>query len=274
MTGEQLQFLRAAPVRAFDAKGIPLLLPNGEPLTRPVELIPATVLERLYADSQDIPLNPDTGYRIGGGGRLEISARSMDLGATAGVVSYGPRANPAFAQRFERGADLAITLAGDLDMFSTRIASLSGGSVQITTDGAINAGSRDFASADNTARGIYTVDRSNFTALAQGNVSVSAGGNVSGTLVGVGSVSASGGGTVDAALLSQNVTTSGDASSAQVGFSQGTAANTATQGTQSEEPDKAATTASKAEDEDPQKLTKSASPRLTRTVGRVTVILP
>jgi len=455
MTGEQLQFLRAAPVRAFGPNGIPLLLPNGEPLTRPVELIPAAVLERLYADSQDIPLNPDTGYRIGGGGRLEISARSMDLGATAGVVSYGPRANPALAQRFDRGADLAITLAGDLDMFSTRIASLSGGSIQIAVDGAINAGSRDFASADNTARGIYTVDRSdvtvvargnvningsriaaydggnvtvrslegnvdagtggsgsaivekivvdpvsrrilsyaptipgsgilattfppsldpafptsqatvgdilvetprgdilasaggvvqvplngigasagtvtlragtraadgsvihpgnidatgsgvigstvkleasgsikglvfaresidlaavqnvNVTALAQGNVSVSAGGNVSGTLVGVGSVSASGGGTVDAALLSQNVTTSGDASSAQVGFSQGTAANTATQGTQSEEPDKAATTASKAEDEDARKLAKTSSPRLTRTVGRVTVILP
>ncbi len=454
MSGEQLQFLRAAPVRVFDANGVPVLLPNGEPQTQPVELIPAAVLERLYADSQDIPLNPDTGYRIGGGGRLEISARNLDLGATAGVVSYGPRGNPALAQRFDRGADIALSLTGDLDMFSTRIASLSGGSIDLTVDGHINAGSRDFTSSDTTARGIYTVDRSditviargdidingsriaaydggnvvvrslegnvnagtgvsgsatvekiyvdpitrrilsysptipgsgilattfppsldpafpnsqatvgdilvetprgdiiasaggvvqvplngvgssagtvtlragtrdaegnvihdgninasgsgvigstvkleatgsieglvfaresidlsavqnvNVTALAQGSVSVNAGGNVSGTLVGVGSVSASGGGSVDAALLSQNVTTSGDASSAQVGFSQGTAANAATQGTQAEETDAAATTASK-EDEEEKKLAKAIAPRLTRTTGRVTVILP
>lgn len=455
MSGEQLQFLRAAPVRVFDANGVPVLLPNGEPRTRPVELIPAAVLERLYADSQDIPLNPDTGYRIGGGGRLEITAQNLDLGATAGVVSHGPRANPALAQRFDRGADIAITLGGDLDMFSTRIASLSGGSISLAVNGHINAGSRDFTSSDTTARGIYTVDRSdisviargnfdingsriaaydggnvtvrslegnvdagtggsgsatvekiyvdpitrrilsysptipgsgilattfppsldpafpnsqatvgdilvetprgdiiasaggvvqvplngigssagtvtlragtrdasgnvvyagnidasgsgvigstvkleasgsikglvfaresidlsavqnvNVTALAQGNVSVNAGGNVSGTLVGVGSVSASGGGTVDAALLSQNVTTSGDASSAQVGFSQGTAANTATQGTQAGDADKTATQASKEDDADEKKLAKAVSPRLTRTTGRVTVILP
>lgn len=455
MSGEQLQFLRSAPVRVFDANGVPVLLPNGEPMTRPVELIPSTILEALYADSQDIPLNPDTGYRLGGGGRLEITARSLDLGATAGVVSQGPRANPALARRFDRGADIAVSLEGDLDMFSTRIATLNGGSIALTLGGHLEAGSRDFTSSDTTARGIYTVapgsditvvarrdidlngsriaaydggnvvvrslegnvdagtggngsatvekihvdpvsrrilsyaptipgsgilattfppsldpgfpdsratvgdilvetPRGNIvasaggvvqvplngvgasagtvtlragtrdaagnvvfagnidasgsgvigstvkleasgsiqglvfaresidlaavqnvdvTAVAQGNVSVAAGGNVSGTLVGVGSVNASGGGTVDAALLSQNVTTSGDASSAQVGFSQGTAANTATQGTQAEEPDKAAA-AAQDEDEDTKKLAKAAGPRLTRTTGRVTVILP
>lgn len=457
MTGEQLQFLRAAPVRVFDSAGIPVLLPNGEPLTRPVELIPAAALERLYAESQDIPLNPDTGYRIGGGGRLEILARNLDLGATAGIVSHGPRANAALATAFDQGADVLVSLTGNLDMFSTRIATLAGGSITLAVDGHVNAGSRDFVPADATARGIYTVDTSdvtvvargniqlngsriaaydggnvtvrslegsidagaggngaatvekivvdpvtrrvlayaptipgsgilattfppsldpsfpssqvpvgnilvetprgdiiassggivqvplnglagdtagtvtlragtrdaagnvvhtgnidasgsgvigttvrleasgsiqglvfaresidlaavqnvNVTALAQGSVSVAAGGNISGTLVGVGSVSAAGGGTVDAALLSQNVSTSGDTGGAQVGFTQGTAANSASQGAQAEDPEQVANAATPdSTQEDERKRPTTAAPRLTRTTGRVTVILP
>jgi hypothetical protein len=62
--------------------------------------------------------------------------------------------------------------------------------------------------------------------------------------------------------------------SGQVGFSQGTAANTATQGAQSDTVTKTVASAKSkdAEDSDPRK--KTPSPRLTRTVGRVTVILP
>ncbi len=169
MTGEQLQFLLAAPVRVFDAAGNPVLLPSGEPLTQPVSLLDPTVARNLYDASQDIPLNPDTGYRLGGGGRFEISARNLDLGATAGIVSQGPRANPALATRFTRGADIDLQLAGNLDMFSTRIASINGGDIQITAQGDIRAGSRDFSSADAAARGIYTVDPSDITVIARGD---------------------------------------------------------------------------------------------------------
>lgn len=454
MSGDQLTTLLRLPVRKFDANGLPLFAPNGEPLTEDVSVLPADVANQLYAQSQDIPLNPDTGYRIGGGGRFEFSARHLDLGATAGIISYGPRANPALAKDFLRGADLSVSLAGDLTMFSTAIASLNGGDIVVLAQGSATLGSRQFQGNDSVARGIFTVDASdvtviargdievsgsriaaydggnvlvrslegdvnagtggngaatvekivvnpetravlsyaptipgsgilattfprsldpsfpssqntvgnivvdtprgdivasaggvvqiplngvganagtvsltagtrdgngqvihvgnidasgsgviggtvkleasgdikglvfarenielsaqqsvNVTALAQGGVNVSAGGNVSGTIIGVGSVTASGGGTVDAALLSQNISASGNVTSSQVGFSQGSAANATSQGVTTEEPAET-TAASKPSEEDDLKRRTAPAPRLVRTTGRVTVILP
>ncbi|MCC7373502.1 MAG: filamentous hemagglutinin N-terminal domain-containing protein [Verrucomicrobiales bacterium] len=455
MSGDQLAALLRLPVQKFDANGLPLFAPNGEPLTEDVAVLPAEVANQLYAQSQDIPLNPDTGYRLGGGGRFEFSARDLDLGATAGIISYGPRANPALAKDFLRGADVRITLAGDLTMFSTAIASLNGGDIEVFAQGSATLGSRQFQGNDSVARGIFTVDPSdvtvvargnievsgsriaaydggnvlvrslegdvnagtggngaatvekivvdpvtravlsyaptipgsgilattfprsldpafpasqntvgnivvdaprgdivasaggvvqiplngvganagtvtltagtrdasgqvvyvgnidasgsgviggtvkleasgdikglvfarenielsaqrsvNVTALAQGGVNVSAGGNVSGTIIGVGSVSASGGGTVDAALLSQNISANGNVTSSQVGFSQGSAANATSQGVSSEEPVETAAASKKSEDEDDLKRRTAVAPRLVRTTGRVTVILP
>src|SRR5690606_21631263 len=100
---------------------------------------------------------------------------------------------------------------------------------------------------------------------------VSAGDAISGTIIGVGSVSASGA-TVDAALLSQNITASGEVSSSQVGFAQANAAGATSQSLQSE--DQAKPSAS-ARESDEEALTKKRSgPRLAKTTGRVTVILP
>ena len=121
---------------------------------------------------------------------------------------------------------------------------------------------------------LSAVQNVSVTALAQGSVNVASGGNVSGTIIGVGAVTATGGGTVDAALLSQNVSTSGDASGAQVGFAQGTAASGATQGAQAAEPDTAATASTKADPEEETRKARNPAPRLTRTTGRVTVLLP
>ena len=113
----------------------------------------------------------------------------------------------------------------------------------------------------------------NVTALAVGNANVSGGDSVSGTIIGVGSVTATGA-NVDAALLSQNIT-GGTSTSGQVGFSQGTAANATSQSLQKEDPEKTATSSKKNDDEEELKKKSVATlPRLTRTVGRVTVILP
>ncbi|MFN0067572.1 MAG: hypothetical protein ACKVYV_08040, partial [Limisphaerales bacterium] len=172
MTGDELGLLLSTPVRVFDANGLPVLLPNGEPLTRSVQILPPEVANRLYADSQDIPLNPDTGYRLGGGGAFDLRAGSLDLGATAGIVSQGPRANRALAQIFTRGADISLTLDGDLGLFSTRIASQNGGDISIFAGGDVAVGSRDFTADDRTARGIYTVDPSDVTVIARGDINV------------------------------------------------------------------------------------------------------
>ncbi|HEX5223280.1 MAG TPA: hypothetical protein VFZ59_27215, partial [Verrucomicrobiae bacterium] len=112
----------------------------------------------------------------------------------------------------------------------------------------------------------------NVTALAGGNASVSAGDTISGTIIGVGSVNASGT-SVDASLLSQNVTASGDVTSQQVGFGQANAAAATSQGLQADNSAEAAASGEKKEEDE--ELKKNVPlPRLAKTVGRVTVILP
>jgi hypothetical protein len=110
------------------------------------------------------------------------------------------------------------------------------------------------------------------TALAVGNASVNAGQNISGTIIGIGSVNASGA-NVEASLLSQNITTGGNVSSSQVGFTQGAAANGTSQALQNDDPAKMIASAKKGDDDDPL-AKKRTGPRLARTTGRVTVILP
>jgi hypothetical protein len=110
------------------------------------------------------------------------------------------------------------------------------------------------------------------TALAGGNAAVSAGDTISGTIVGVGSVSASGA-TVDAALLSQNVSASGDTSASQQGFAQGNAAASTSQSLAGDDKAKEAVTEKKDEEEELAKKQKPG-PRIAKTTGRVTVILP
>lgn len=172
MTGEQLQALLTLRIRAFDANGQALLTPDGEPVTVPAEFLSASVLQQLYAASQDVPTDPDTGYRLGGGGQFNITAHNMDLGATIGIVSQGPRANTALANYFTEGADINVVLGGNLDMFSTKIASLNGGDIAIYAEGEINAGSRTFTSSDSVARGIFTSGNSDVTVIARGDINV------------------------------------------------------------------------------------------------------
>lgn len=172
MTGEQLQALQTLRVRTFDANGFPLFDANGEPVTAPAQFADPVALLALYNSSQDVPLNPDTGYRIGGGGLFDLTARNLDLGATVGIVSQGPRGNAGLARLFTRGADIHVTLGGDLDMFSTKIASINGGEIRVAAEGEVNVGSRTFVANDSAARGIFTTGPSDVTVIARGNINV------------------------------------------------------------------------------------------------------
>lgn len=172
MTGDQLQALQNLRIRTFDRFGTPIIGSNGEPVTERAQFASADALTQLFDRSQDVPQNPDTGYRIGGGGTFDLRARNLDLGATVGIVSQGPRANSALARLFTHGADVNIVLSGDLDMFSTKIASLNGGDISIVADGEVNVGSRTFNVGDVNARGIFTTDPSDVTVIAKGDINV------------------------------------------------------------------------------------------------------
>ena len=143
------------------------------------------------------------GYTIGGGGQFNITARTIDLGTSAGIQSegvglYTVRGSYPLASLFgnggvfDQGADITITttgnhsegetagdLVGDLDMYSSSIASLQGGDITIYAGGDVNAGSADFSVNTTSARGIYSTDLGNVFVYADGDI------NVNGSRIGV-----------------------------------------------------------------------------------------
>ena len=136
------------------------------------------------------------GYTIGGGGEFNITARTIDLGTSAGIQSegvalYTVRGSYPLAQLFgtggvfDHGADITITttgnhsagetagdLVGDLDMYSSSIASLQGGNISIYAGGDVNAGSADFSVNTTSVRGIYSTDQGNVFVYANGDINV------------------------------------------------------------------------------------------------------
>ncbi|MFM2294330.1 MAG: hypothetical protein RLZZ350_743, partial [Verrucomicrobiota bacterium] len=134
----------------------------------------ATALNQLFAASQDIPASPlaRNGFQIGGPGLFTFAANNLDLGISSGIRSVGTLLNPALAGVSVFGANLNLTLAGNLDMTSSQIASYNGGSISVFAGGAMNIGSQNSFSSDNTPKGIYTGHGGSVTVHAVGNVNV------------------------------------------------------------------------------------------------------
>ncbi len=137
------------------------------------------------------------GYNIGGGGQFNISARSIDLGTSVGIQSegvalYTTRGSYTLAGLFgnggvfDHGSDITVTttgnhssgetasgdLTGDLDMYSSSIASLDGGNISINAGGDVNAGSSAFNVNTSGATGIYSTSQGDVSVIANGDVNV------------------------------------------------------------------------------------------------------
>jgi len=150
--------------------------------------------------------------------------------------------------------------------------------ITATGSGVLGAGSVTMEASGNITGTIFALNNVNVNAanninvsiLGLGNVNVSsAGGAVSGTIIGVSGVSASGS-SIDANLES-NGTVSGN-TSGQSGLAQGTAANAASQGMASADSASPAKEDTTATDDDEKK--KKGKVALAQKAGRVTVILP
>jgi filamentous hemagglutinin family protein len=201
-----LNLLQNLTVQVYK-NGVPQLDSNGNPVTTTVSVLtPATAqallaqynAENAYSGIQAGSGPPDGtyGYTVGGGGQFNITARTIDLGTTAGIQSegvdlYTVRGTYPLASLFgnggvfDHGADITITttgnhlagetagdLVGDLDMYSSSIASLQGGDITIYAGGDVNAGSADFSVNTTSARGIYSTDQGNVYVYANGDINV------------------------------------------------------------------------------------------------------
>lgn len=123
---------------------------------------------------------PSLGIGIGGPGELNVSAGSLALGNSFGIISYGLESTTkngrhdyeGLAPVTASGAEVNVTVDGDLNMLTSTIASLTGGSVNVTA-GSLDLGSVELATKNTSvsdpepiAFGIYTA--------ASGDVNVTA----------------------------------------------------------------------------------------------------
>ncbi|MGD0412940.1 MAG: filamentous hemagglutinin N-terminal domain-containing protein, partial [Verrucomicrobiota bacterium] len=179
---EQL-LLGALQERTYTPSGQLVLDANGNYVTQPAAFggssaaaraAVTAAIEALYAASQNSadPSSAPLGIQIGGPGQLNISAKSLDLGVAAGLISEGPYLNPALAA-LGGGAEINLTLQGNLDLFSSQISSYDGGAINISAGGAIDAGLGDLPfMVPNAPHGIWSSGDSDVHVVAQGNVEV------------------------------------------------------------------------------------------------------
>ncbi len=203
-------------------------------------------------------------------GDILVEARHGNINASAGgVVQMSFNENKDLSGMVtlvagERDAQGRVTREGNIDASNSGVI---GQNVKLEASGSVLGLVVAKHNID-----IQAQQNVNVTAMAQGSISVSAGGNASGTMVSLGGIQASAS-SIDAAMMSKDVSASGDASAAKVGFSQAAAAGATSQSAQPRDNPAAAKPSPNTEEEDSSK-NKRAKPQLARTIGRVTIILP
>lgn len=194
------------------------------------------------------------------------------VAGSGGIVQVNLAANPTPGGRVSltAGSEVGgvITAPGDINVSGSGVIGVN---VALKATGNITGVAVAQGNIDISSRQSVSI-----SALGGGDVKASASGTISGTLVGVGGVSASGT-SVDANVLSQNVS-AGTATTGQKGFTQAAAASGTAQAAAQAEPAKVAAAKpamaeTPTETEDKKKKA-PPKPVLTRTTGRVTVILP
>ena len=187
-----LSLLQKLPVQKTDSAGNLLWNDPLDPIPNDPVITYVSVLNQSTADALTsaykalggLPQNASSsGFFIGGGGQFNISARNIDLGTSAGIVSkgvglYGSGNNYPLASLFgnggifQNGASINIATTGNLDLFSSSIASLNGGDIAINAGGHVYTGSPDFTVTSLGIRGIYTSGQGDISVIANGDINV------------------------------------------------------------------------------------------------------
>ena len=149
--------------------------------------VPTATLDALAVASQSSVQNPGIGLTVGGPGQFDITASSIDLGDSLGILSCGTTAPDeiinVFGDRYANlasvtptgdGASVNVTVTGDLTMLSSTIASLAGGGVSVTSaSGSMDLGSPFLNdSVNGLSYGVYTTDGGNVKVTAAGDINI------------------------------------------------------------------------------------------------------
>ncbi len=170
-----LLFLLNPTIYVLDAGGNQVLDSNGNPETVPVTLTSQqqNAINALAVASQTAVADiSGSGITLNGPGRLSITANNMDLGSSSGI-QINKALSPQLTGISTQGASLDITLTGDLEMTSTRIANTGWlGAITIDAAGEVDVGTQASVQDPNDSRGIYTSGGGDVSITATGNVNV------------------------------------------------------------------------------------------------------
>jgi filamentous hemagglutinin family protein len=163
----------------YGPDGLPLVV-NGHFVTQQVSFVPTAAIESLYFASQAVPAVAPLGYQIGGPGVFNVSADSIELGNTFGILSWGIGGPNGDKTRYasltgvtKSGAAVNVDVTHDLSMLTSTIASMYGGDVTVnSTEGELDLGSQDLFATSRFAFGIYTSGHSNVRVTAAKDINI------------------------------------------------------------------------------------------------------
>jgi filamentous hemagglutinin family protein len=167
-------------VLVADSQGNPVIDANGHLEVRTYTFSAATAIASLYNESQVATTTEGLGFLLGGPGQFNINARSIDLGFSPGIISYG------FGGRYSTledvtgtsglgGAAINVNVSGNLNLLTSAITSIDGGNVTVNAGGAIDLGKGNFDFQTSDCYGIYTSGYSDVKVTAIGDINVGGG---------------------------------------------------------------------------------------------------
>jgi filamentous hemagglutinin family protein len=173
MTAAALSYLLNPTQVVLNSLGLPELNLDGTPVTKPLTLdsTQQAAIQALFAASQNATLG-DQGLALAGPGQFNITAQSMDLGISGGISVLAPDA--ALAAISPYGANLNVTLGGNLEMTATKIANEGLlGNIELTANGSLDVGGEFTPYGDpNAPKGIFTTSGGNISVSAEGDVNI------------------------------------------------------------------------------------------------------
>jgi filamentous hemagglutinin family protein len=143
-----------------------------------IHFLDSTDLNYIQQQSQNETLESALNYTVLGPGTFRINAASISLGNGGGIISAGFGNFSQLAPVTPRGADIDISVTGNLSMLASSIESEYGGNINITSGGSIDVGSPALGPLVNQEEdqgqvfGIVSVWSGNISVIADGDIDV------------------------------------------------------------------------------------------------------
>lgn len=186
-----------AIIKVNASTGLPVLQPGNAALgqdpskfyfaTATVNFAPASVIQELYNASQTSAIAgnaPAPGFQIGGPGQFNITAASVDLGSSLGIISWGVGFGTSSPKDYsnltaytpsEGGAAINLDTSGNISMLTSTIASIYGGNLSVNCGGQLDLSQGSFnlpVPNGYPCFGIYTSGHSDLSVVAKDDINV------------------------------------------------------------------------------------------------------